>query len=294
MSDARSSDLPRLAARRPDAHKGDFGKLLVVGGSVGLTGAACLAASSALRSGAGLVTVAAPERAAGIVTTVQPCAMTLPLAQTETGGVSVRAAPAILEFLERADALVLGPGLGLSPDSVTLVERLLRALPCPAVVDADGLNALARQTALLDRCPRPIVLTPHPGEMRRLDDAAAEGMAKDRAAYARTFARRFDGVLVLKGKETVVSDGERSYRNCTGNPGLATGGTGDVLSGVLGALLGQGLDAFDAAVLAVYLHGRAGDLAAERRGEIGMIASDVVDALPRAFLEHHEDAETAP
>jgi NAD(P)H-hydrate epimerase len=233
------------------------------------------------------VTVALPEELAAVVTSVQPCAMTLPLPPSESGTLRADAAKPILEFLSGCDALVLGPGLGRNPDTEELVHRILVERECPAIVDADGLNCLSIRMDTLREAKAPTILTPHPGEMKRLDPNAdpVTGHGRERPAVA--LSRRFGCVVLLKGHQTVVTDGRRVFFNPTGNPGMATGGTGDVLSGVIGALLGQKLDPFDAAVLGAYLHGFAGDHGAHEFGEVGLVATDLIRFLPLAFRRHH-------
>ena len=285
MAEHEPFTLPDLPPRAEASHKGTFGRVLIIGGSRGMTGAACLAASAALRSGAGLVTVALPGRAAAIVPAAQPCAMTLALPESEDGMPTPESADALLELASRCQAIVLGPGLGWTDATAELVVKLLTSIPCPAVVDADALNGLSQRIDALESACAPLVLTPHPGEMRRL---APDADIADREVTAKTFANRFDGALVLKGHGTVISDGERTCVNRTGNPGMATGGSGDVLSGVIGALLGQGLPAFEAAALGAHVHGHAGDLAARDHGPIGLIATDLVDRLGPAFLTYRE------
>ncbi len=282
--DTISERIPGLPPRARDSHKGTHGRVLVVGGSVGFTGAAILATSGALRGGAGLVTAAVPERVAGLVPIAQPCAMTLPLPD-DAGRFVAAAADPILEFARGCDAVLIGPGMGRTDAARDVVRRVLAELPCPGVFDADALFAIGDDVERWRAAPHPVVLTPHPGEMNRLDpDASREADA--RRERARSFAQRAKCVVTLKGHETVVSDGRHEFVNTTGNPGMATGGTGDVLGGVIAALIGQGLAPFDAARLGVHVHGIAGDLAAERHGETGMIASDLLDVLGAAFERH--------
>jgi len=283
---SRWTRVPQLEPRAPESHKGDFGKILIVAGSRGMAGAACLAAGSALRSGAGLVTVAIPEPLAPTLTAVQPCAMTLPLPPGPEGTLTAEAAEPILEFLAGCDALVLGPGMGRNPGASELVRRILVGRRCPAIVDADGLNNLSERMETLAEAPPPVVLTPHPGEMARLDSSAAPAGGSGRERTAAIFARRWNCILVLKGHRSVVSDGTRVYVNTTGNPGMASGGTGDVLAGMIGAFLGRKIPPFEASVLATFVHGLAGDLAAREFGEVSLIATDLLDLLPLAFRRH--------
>jgi len=272
--------------REPGAHKGTFGHVLVAAGSVGKTGAAILASTAALVSGAGLVTAATPAPAQPLVAHGRPELMTEPLPVTAAGALDPEASERMAALARTRDALVLGPGLGQEAAARDFVRETLRKCPGPVVVDADGLNALAAS----DRAPRAIdvlrreaaaVVTPHPGEMARLVGVSTKEVQRRRLETARAFAVESGAVVVLKGQRTVIArpDGAACV-NPTGNPGMATGGTGDVLSGIIGALLARGLDGWTAAVAAVYLHGAAGDDAAARRGEESLVAGDLVDSIP--------------
>lgn len=259
--------------------------MLVVGTSPGLVGAGCLAANAALRSGAGLVTLGTPRSIWPIAAAKLTAAMTLPLPETSDGALGPQAREAILSFLADADVLALGPGIGRTGATGKLVRNLVDATPKPTVVDADGLFHLGSAHGRKTDSP-PLVLTPHPGEMARLAGIATAKVTADREGVASATAKEWNAVVVLKGHRTVVTDGDRVFVNHTGNPGMATGGTGDVLTGVVAALLGQrllGLDAFQAAAIAVRVHGRAGDLAKIDRGEISMTAEDLLDHLHLAF-----------
>jgi len=282
---------PALPSRRPDAHKGDFGRVLVVGGSVGMAGAASLAANAALRGGAGLVRVACPAPVLPTVAALCPCATTMSLPADAAGRFSQRAVKDLLAAADEHDVLAIGPGMGQSAGLVRLVGELISQASKPAVIDADGLNNLARVTGWPRRrapgAPA-LLLTPHPGEMKRLLAAAQLGVeAGDRVAAASRLAAWCGQVVVLKGAGTLVCDGRRLYTNRTGNPGMATGGSGDVLTGLIAALLAQGLAPFEAAALGVHLHGLAGDLAAAELGQVSLTAADLLDYLPAAFHKHH-------
>jgi NAD(P)H-hydrate epimerase len=274
--------------RRRGAHKGDFGHLLIVAGSVGKTGAAVLAAGGALRSGCGLVTVATPEPCLLVVAAARAEAMTEPLPATAGGGLAEAALPRLLDLAAARDAVVLGPGLGQDPGTRALVRAFVRQCPVPLVIDADGLNALAPAGGVAGdlgvlRRETPTILTPHPGEMARLAGRPAAEVQRERPGTAIGFARETGTVVVLKGERTLVAEPTgRAAIAATGNPGLATGGTGDVLAGVVGSLLARH-GALLSATAAVVVHGRAGDLAARARGEEGLTAGDVVDALPAAI-----------
>jgi NAD(P)H-hydrate epimerase len=276
--------LPDLPARARDAHKGDFGHVLVVGGSVGLTGAPCMAARAAQRAGAGLVTVGLPASLNVVAEVKLTSAMSLPLPEAEEGALGEAAADHVLDLAARFDAVALGPGAGRAPGVVRAMLRLAERLPGPVVVDADGLNALSTRMEVLRLAQGPRILTPHPGEMARLLGFGGPGAVQaDRVGTAVRFAAARGAVVVLKGAGTIVTDGERLFANPTGNPGMATGGTGDVLTGLVAGLLCQGLAPFEAALLATFAHGLAGDLAALRKGELSMTAEDVLELLPEAF-----------
>lgn len=284
---AEEGDVRKAYPPRPaGAHKGSFGHVLVAAGAVGKTGAAILSAGGALVSGAGLVTVAIAAPALPLVAAGRPELMTEPLPVTPAGALDREAAARAAALAGSRDALVIGPGLGQDPPAREFVRDVLRAYVGPVVVDADGLNALAasdraaRATDALRR-DAPVVVTPHPGEMARLVGVPTAEVQRRRLETARAFAIETGAVVVLKGHRTVVArpDGAACV-NPTGNPGMATGGTGDVLSGVIGALLARGLDGWTAAVAGVYLHGAAGDDAAERRGEESLVAGDLLDSVP--------------
>jgi ADP-dependent NAD(P)H-hydrate dehydratase len=276
-------ELPRISPRKPDSHKGDFGTGLVIGGSVGMAGAAAMAGIAVLRCGAGLVRLAVPKSILSTVAALAPEYMTAPLAEDAEGRIDGSAVDRVMALAHDATAVAVGPGLGRSQALDELVVRLYRELPQPAVFDADALNALAPHPDLLALPGGPRVLTPHPGEFRRLIGGRDPG---ERVAYhveARPLAARTKTVVVLKGYRTFVTDGPRSYINNTGNPGMATGGTGDVLTGVITGLLCQGLAAYDAARLGVYIHGHAGDSAAEELGQMAMLATDILHHLPNSL-----------
>lgn len=284
--------LPSLPPRKPESHKGDFGRALLVGGSRGMTGAISLAGMAALRGGAGLVQLATPASCVDVVAAFEPSYMTVPLAADEQGRIAGQARPTIEELASKATAVGCGPGLGQSADLTRLVGWLYEHLPLPAVFDADALNALAEQPDALARPGGPRILTPHPGEFQRLSQTKAR-LPRDEAERAATeLAARCGIVVVLKGHRTFVTDGRQHAHNETGNPGMATGGTGDVLTGLVAALLCQKLSPFDAARLGVYLHGLAGDLAAEEFGQISLIASDLVRFLPAAFQQLAAESNT--
>ncbi len=275
--------LPKLPPRTPDSHKGDFGRVLLVGGSRDMPGSISLSGMAALRSGAGLVTVAVPPAAHPIVAGFEPSYMTASLADDGDGRVSMAAFPRARELIARSTVIGIGPGLGQSGEATEFVTKLYREVPLPMVIDADALNALAARRDRLADHAGPRVLTPHPGEFARL--TGAQGPPADRVEAATALAKSASVVVVLKGHGTVIADGSRHAINTTGNPGMATGGTGDVLTGVIAALLAQGLAPFEAAQLGVYIHGLAGDLAASELGQVSLIASDLIRFLPKAFQQ---------
>lgn len=289
ISETIPPDLPPLPPRQRDASKRDFGRVLVVGGSAGMAGAPALAAMAALRSGAGLVELAVPDAVAVIAAGFDPCVMAHGLPAGVDGTFAAAAADRVRTASALADAVVVGPGIGRSDAVRDLVLGLWRTLKAPAVFDADALWTLAGAADRLRDHAGPRVLTPHAGEMLRLmgrNPAAAE--ARDRGFLERAaadMAAAGGAVIVLKGAGTLVVGAGREARNETGNPGMATAGTGDVLAGVVAALLAQGLTAFDAARLAAWVHGRAGDAAARDLGRVSMTAVDVLDRLHVAFRE---------
>ncbi len=276
--------LPKLAPRPPDSHKGLFGHALLIGGSTGLAGAISLSGMAALRSGAGLVTVATSETCQPVVAGFEPSYMTVRLACDEQGRLTKTAHRRIAEVAAKCTSLGVGPGMQVTPDVDYLVGRMYFELTQPAVFDADALNALATQPDLFSRHAGPRIVTPHPGEFARLAGIPKLDPA-EREARAKDFAIRGNIIVVLKGHRTIVTDGHDFYLNSNGNPGMATGGCGDVLTGIITALLGQGLTPFEAAQLGVHVHGLAGDLAAAELGQVSLIASDLLRFLPAAFKQ---------
>ncbi len=289
MSNLSFRDLPRLPRREASAHKGSFGLALIVGGSRGMAGAVALAGMAALRGGAGLVRLAVPDACLDTVAAFDPCFMTVPLASDRKGRISFDAVPQIMACAGQATAVALGPGLSRSAGLDSLVNRLYATLSYPLVLDADGLNALAARLGQIRTPAGPRVLTPHPGEFMRLDGQMPRS-EEERIEAATRLAVRLGAVVALKGHRTVVSDGRQVYVNETGNPGMATGGSGDVLTGLVTSLICQGLACFEAACLAVHLHGLAGDGAAESVGQESLVASDLVVNLPVAFSRYRAKA----
>jgi NAD(P)H-hydrate epimerase len=277
------TQIPTLPQRAADSNKGTFGRVLVVAGSRGMSGAAILCGTAALRGGAGLVYIALPEGILNIVASGNPCYLTVPLPEDEHGLLAAEAEAELLKRAKANDVVAFGPGLGRSQAITRLVSSLIAEPQVPLIIDADGLNALADHADRLRHRPAPLILTPHPGEFSRLIRSDIASVQARRQELALQFAADNELILVLKGHGTIVTDGRRVYTNTTGNPGMATGGTGDVLTGLIAALLGQGLEEFAAAQLGVYLHGLAGDLARDDLGEVSMIASDLLDYLPEVL-----------
>lgn len=278
----------RLLRRSLNAHKRDFGHIFILAGSLRFSGAAVLCAEGALRSGAGLVTLGVPESLSRPLIKIKPKeVMLLSLPEGSSGTLSLSGYRKIKKFIEGIDVLIIGPGLGQDKSTQSLVRKIVAKIKKPMVIDADGLNALVGHLNILRNTQYLIlntkILTPHPGEMARLLGVSAKKIQNNRKEVAKIFASDYNCILVLKGHKTVVADEKNVYLNPTGNPGMATAGSGDVLAGIIGALLGQGLDAFSAAKYAVYLHGLAGDLAAEEKTQLGMIASDIIEKLPEAI-----------
>lgn len=274
-----------LPGRRPSSHKGTYGHVGIIAGSVGKTGAAAMAALAALRVGTGLVTVAVPSSVNDVLEAKLLEAMTLPMPETKARTFARSGLDRLLAFAGSRDAAAIGPGLTTHPETVDLVQEFVKRIDRPCVLDADALNALAGKASLLTECKRPPIITPHPGEMARLEaDATTQSVNQDRIGTATRFARERGVFVILKGARTVIARPDGLAAVCpTGNPGMATAGTGDVLTGMVGGLLAQGLSQWDAACAATYFHGLAGDLAANRLGQTGMIARDLIRHIPYAL-----------
>lgn len=268
--------LNELPNRHADSHKGDYGKILLLCGSKGYTGAAALSAMGALRIGAGLVYLAVPESIYQIeaIKLLEPIVLPLP---DDKGKISVFAQTHILRLLEGKNAVLIGPGLGRSEGAFAAVKLVLKNYNGPVVLDADGINVIAQHKHLLRERTAPTILTPHAGEFARLTDT----VRTDRIVAAQEFAAEYGCIMLLKGNRTVITDGQTTYINTTGNPGMAVGGCGDVLAGMIAGLLGQGLESLKAAACAAWLHGAAGDICAQEIGQYGMLPSDMVQVLPR-------------
>ena len=268
--------LDMLPERDPDGHKGTFGKILLICGSRGYTGAAALAAMGALRSGAGLVYLAVPES----IYTIEAVKLTepviLPMAD-ENGMLSANAAETLLPLLLKMDAILIGPGIGIGEGTRKILQAVLHEAKCPVVVDADGITLLAAHKDILRGRSCPVIVTPHDGEFIRMSGS----LEPDRITAAMSLARENDILVLLKGRGTLITDGTTCYRNPTGNPGMAVGGSGDLLAGILTAFLGQGIEPLEAASCAAWVHGAAGDLCAQELGQYAMLPSDMLTKLPR-------------
>jgi len=277
--------IERMPDRKPDGHKGDFGKLFILAGSTGLTGAAAMAGESAARSGAGLIKIGCPRTVQPVLAIKLTEVMTAPLPDVaKKGALAQRALGEVRKYIEEHDAVIIGPGIGRHRETFELVRRILSKLDRPAIIDADGLNALAGHTEIIKDCEEPLVLTPHPGEFKNLTGREVPDDYQEKADLVREIAAEYSAVVVLKGSPTIVADTKGlCYFNQTGNSGMATGGSGDVLSGIIGSFLAQGMSGIDAALCGVFIHGLAGDLAAEELTERALIAGDITDFLPNAY-----------
>jgi len=274
----------KLLDRKPDTHKGDYGRIFVIAGSSSYTGAAYLAGQAALLAGAGLVTLGVPKSIYPILASKLTEVMVRPFFETRDASLSLMAEKEIVDFALTSDVVAIGPGLSMNKETQQLARHVIAKVEKPCVVDADGVSSLQGHLSVLKTARHPIVLTPHPGELARLLTVGTVDVQRDRNALAIDFSREYNVVLVLKGHGTVVANpsGE-SYVNTTGNPGMATAGAGDVLTGIIAGFIGQGLAPFEAAVLGTYVHGFAGDLAAKEKGMVSVIASDLLQKLPEAI-----------
>lgn len=274
----------RLPPRKPDAHKGDFGRVGIVAGSRNMSGAAILCGRSGLRGGAGLVHLFVPQSAHALVAQGHPCYMVQPIAETPDGVLCVTGVSALVEALEPMDAIAIGPGCGLSPGLGAILDLILTQ-PGKVVVDADGLNQLAQMKWDWSRLRADLIMTPHPGEMKRLLVAMDLPVDLPREETARLVAQKTGGTVLLKGHGTIVTDGKQVYLNATGNPGMATGGCGDVLTGLIAAFWCQGLNAYEATCLGAWVHGRAGDIMVEKIGMVSLLATDLVDGVAEVLRD---------
>lgn len=280
-----------LPQRSPSGNKATFGKVLIVAGSRGMSGAARLAAMAAARTGAGLVYLGFPETMADVFDSSLLETVKRPLADTGDGHLAEGAADEILKMADEVKLLAIGPGLGTHPETVELVKRLFAEWRKPMIVDADGINAIATEPKLLEGKKPPLILTPHPGELARLIEGEAKKIDRKRLDVAEEYAKKWSAVLVLKGAPTIIGCPSETWINSTGNSGLASGGTGDVLTGIIAGLVAQGLALAPAARLGVWLHGAAADIAIEELGEHSLVAGDLLDYLPDAMLSPFADED---
>jgi NAD(P)H-hydrate epimerase len=280
-----------IKPRERYSHKGDYGHVLIIAGSKGKTGAALMCAKACLRSGAGLVTIGVPESLIGVMQGRITEEMTLPLADDGKGMFSINAIDKILSFISsKIQAVAIGPGIGISPDTEMLVAEIIKTSPVALIIDADGINSLSANPDTLKQAKSSVVLTPHPGEMARLCSRALNStyktfdIEKDRLGITSRLSCEYGVNVVLKGVPSVIASPDgRVFVNISGNPGMATGGSGDVLTGIIASFVGQGLNPLNASISGVYIHGLAGDLASEKKGEYSMIASDLIESMPDAF-----------
>jgi NAD(P)H-hydrate epimerase len=285
----REKSVPPVPVRAPEAHKGDFGHVLVLAGSPRMTGAALLTTQGALRGGAGLVTLGMPAAIHSLIAPAMLCAMSLPLPSTRAGTFARSAIQPAIDFTVNVSAVAIGPGITTDDDTTFFATRVAARTRVPLVLDADGLNCLAKSPTALRSSEAPRILTPHPGEAARLLDCSTREVVEDREGSAAKLAQKFGAIVILKGRHSLVTDGERLFENPSGNPGMATGGAGDVLTGVVAALLAQGMAPFEAAALGAHVHGVAGDLGAEKLGQHALTAADILDHLGPAFLSLARD-----
>lgn len=273
-----------ISKRVPQTHKGDYGHVLVIAGSIGMTGAAYLCCQAALISGSGLVSLTIPKSLNSIMETKLTEVITKPQEETKEGTLSIKAFSSIVDLAKMCNVVAMGCGLTTHPEVKNLIQKLISSLEVPMVLDADALNAISDRIDILKERKSPIVITPHPGEMARILKTTTGTVQKERLKIAKDFATCHNVVVVLKGHNTVVAKEDGSnYVNTTGNPGMASAGMGDVLAGMIVSFIGQGIDPFNAAKLGVYLHGLSADLAASKKGQVSLIASDVLDYLPEAI-----------
>lgn len=274
-----------IAKRNHNSHKGTYGRVAIIAGSRGMTGALFLSSQGALRTGSGLVYTIIPESLETVMSIKLTEAIIRPIKDKDTGHFLKDSIEPIIKEVKEMDCIALGPGIGVDKDRIQLVSEIIRDTKVPMGVDADGINCIAENIEILNQGKGPIIITPHPGEMARLLNKDIQEIEKNRQYYSQYISEKYNIIVVLKGNKTIVTSPEgQTYINKTGNPGMATAGSGDVLTGIIASLLGQRLDPFDAAKLGVYLHGLAGDITRDRLGEYGMIASDIIEAIPYAIM----------
>ena len=279
-------DIASLPKRDPDSHKGSYGRVGIIAGSTGMVGSACLSSMAALRSGAGLVYNIVPKSLQNIFSIKLIEAIILPIEDDNTGHFTVNSTKDIEEILIDKDVLVLGPGIGVGEEREKFVKYILLKYNKTIVLDADGLNCIAKNPSILSKRKATTIITPHPGEMARLLNTSIKEIQQNRIEYSKTFSNKYNIITILKGHETIVTNGEDIYINTTGNPGMATAGSGDVLTGILASFIAQGMDPYEASKLGVYIHGLAGDLAKIDKGEYSMVARDIIENIPHAIMQN--------
>ena len=286
MEPSSITELSPLPARTPDFHKGKAGRVLVVAGSAGMTGAGGLACRACLRAGAGVVLWAIPKSLNAIGEVISLEVITLPIPDTPSGAPAMDAREILVEAAKETDCVVLGPGLPVAGDTGELMRLLIPEIYPPLVLDGGAFSAIGTDAMIIRKRQAPTIITPHPGEMGRITGKTVPDVQARRREFAVKYAKLSGAVVALKGHATLVTNGADVFVNGTGNPGMATAGAGDVLCGVIAALVGQGLAPFEAAKLGVHLHGLAGDLAAAEKGVYGLVATDIIEKLPAAFMEY--------
>ncbi len=286
MEYTNRAELPPLPVRNRECHKGLAGRILVIAGSAGMTGAGAMACRSCLRSGAGIVLWAIPKSMNYIAETIMMEIMTLPIPDTPGGAPAMDAREILVEAARETDCVILGPGLPVAGDTGELMRLLIPEIYPPLIIDGGAFSAIGTDVMIIRKRQSPTIITPHPGEMARITGKTVADVQEKRRDYAVKYAKLSGAVVALKGHETIVTNGTDVYANQTGNPGMATAGSGDVLSGVIAALVGQGLPPFEAAKLGVHLHGLAGDIGICGKGVHGLIASDIIENLPSAFMAY--------
>lgn len=276
-------DLSPLPRRHENFHKGEAGRILVIAGSAGMTGAGAMACKACMRSGAGIVTWAIPKGLNTIAETLTMEVMTLPIPDTPSGAPAMGARETLVEAARETNCVIMGPGLPVAGDTGELMRLLIPEIYPPLILDGGALSAIGTELMIIRKRQGPTIITPHPGEMGTLTGKTSADIQAKRRDFAMKYAKLSGAIVVLKGAGTIVTDGKDVFENNSGNPGMSTAGAGDVLTGVIGALVGQGLSPFEAAKLGVYLHGLAGDIAVGHKGVYGLIAGDIIESLPGAF-----------
>ncbi len=273
-----------ISERKEDTHKGDYGRVVVIAGSTGMSGAAYLCSQAALVSGCGLVNLAIPKSLNNSMEVKLTEVITNPQEETKEGTFSANAYAGICELTQKANAVALGCGMTTHPQVKTLIKKLIKEIDAPMVIDADALNSIADEVSLLKEAKKDVIITPHPGEMARLCNIDSQAVQTDRITLAKKFSLKYNATTVLKGHQTVVVDKEGNhYVNTTGNPGMASAGVGDILTGMIVSFIAQGLEPYGAAKLGVYLHGLSGDLAAAKNGQVSLIATNLLECIPEAI-----------